>query len=83
MNQEYTNTYYVISFLGFIFSSHSQENPKIHLFRHSLSLIYQRIIINRYVYNDDSFFSETLDMKFVFFLIYSSSIQKIQASIIS
>ncbi|MFS7962703.1 hypothetical protein Hanom_Chr08g00729711 [Helianthus anomalus] len=27
-------------------------------------------------------FSKTLDMKFVFFLIYSSSIQKIQAAII-
>ncbi|KAM0070390.1 hypothetical protein Hdeb2414_s0001g00012581 [Helianthus debilis subsp. tardiflorus] len=33
-----------------------------------------------YFYNGDSFFSKTLDMKFVFFLIYSSSIQKIQDS---
>ncbi|KAF5778461.1 hypothetical protein HanXRQr2_Chr12g0547761 [Helianthus annuus] len=32
--------------------------------------------------SDDSIFSKTLDMKFVFFLIYSSSIQKIQAAII-
>ncbi|KAF5796425.1 hypothetical protein HanXRQr2_Chr08g0351311 [Helianthus annuus] len=68
----------IICVEGFIFSSHSQENPIIHLFRHSLSSIYQRIIINR----GDSFFSKTLDMKFIFFLIYSSSIQKIQTSII-
>ncbi|MFS8020032.1 hypothetical protein Hanom_Chr15g01410801 [Helianthus anomalus] len=82
MNKEYTSKCYVISFLGLIFSSHNQENPNIHLFCHSLSLIYQTIIINRYVYSGDSFFSKTLDMKFVFFLIYSSSIQNIQASII-
>ncbi|MFS7902755.1 hypothetical protein Hanom_Chr01g00014991 [Helianthus anomalus] len=32
--------------------------------------------------NRDSLFSKTLDMKFIFFLIYSSSIQNIQISII-
>ncbi|MFS7990096.1 hypothetical protein Hanom_Chr11g01054761 [Helianthus anomalus] len=30
----------------------------------------------------DSFFFKTLDMKFIFFLIYSSSIENIQTSII-
>ncbi|MFS7944028.1 hypothetical protein Hanom_Chr06g00507171 [Helianthus anomalus] len=45
-----------------------------------LILIVLRDLMN--LCSGDSFFSKTLDMKFIFFLIYSSSIQNIQTSII-